>query len=59
MQFEHELVAHAGTTEIIHRVTLSGPLSLIIGPMLVRQLNAGLPITLSKLKALAERRSPE
>jgi hypothetical protein len=39
---------------VIHRVTLSGALSYLIGPMLVRQLNAGLPVTLGRLKALAE-----
>ena len=57
MVFEHELVRHASETEIIHRVTFSGPLRFVIGRMLVKQLNSGLPITLGRLKALAERRS--
>ncbi len=57
MRFEHELVPVSGAIEVVHRVTFSGPLSFILGPMLSRQLNTGLPVTLSKLKALAEVRS--
>ncbi len=57
MVFEHELVRHTGETEVIHRVTFSGPLRFVIGRMLVKQLNSGLPVTLAKLKAAAERRS--
>ena len=55
MLFEHELVAGAGVTEVIHRVTFSGVLSYVLGPMLCKQLNAGLPVTLRNLKVLAER----
>jgi hypothetical protein len=54
MLFEHELVPTDGMTEVIHRVTLSGPLTLLLGRMLAKRLNAGLPVTLRKLKALAE-----
>lgn len=62
MVFEHELHdvdapsgrATRPQTEVIHRVTLSGPLVLLLGRMLVRQLNAGLPVTLARLKTLAE-----
>lgn len=54
MLFEHELVPVEGATEVIHRVTFSGFLSLVLGPVLCKQLNAGLPVTLRKLKALAE-----
>lgn len=57
MIFEHELSQKSGATEIIHRITLSGFLSFILGPMLSRQMNRGLPVTLSRLKALAESRS--
>ncbi len=57
MVFEHLLNRQQGGTEVIHRVTFSGALSLILGPMLSRQLNAGLPVTLGKLKQLAERRA--
>lgn len=57
MVFEHELLPAQGMTEVIHRVTLSGPLTLIIGKMLVKQLNAGLPVTLQRLKALSESRN--
>lgn len=54
MLFEHELVAVAGATEVVHRVRFSGFLSFVLGPMLSRQLNSGLPVTLRRLKALAE-----
>jgi hypothetical protein len=54
MLFEHELVPIAGATEVIHRVTFSGWMSGVLGPLLSKQLNRGLPVTLRKLKALAE-----
>ena len=54
MLFEHELLPVEGATEVIHRVTFSGFLSFVLGPLLSKQLNAGLPVTLRKLKALAE-----
>lgn len=56
MLFEHEIAPMKGATEVevIHRVTFSGFLSLVLGPMLSKQLNSGLPVTLRKLKALAE-----
>lgn len=57
MVFEHELSPASGGTEIIHRVTFKGLLALVLGPLLSRQLDVGLPITLSRLKALAESRS--
>ena len=57
MLFEHELLPSSGATEVVHRVTFSGLLSVILGPMLSKQLNLGLPVTLSRLKALAESRS--
>jgi hypothetical protein len=56
MLFEHELIPESGATEVIHRIALSGLLSVVLGPMLVRQMNSGHPVTLSKLKALAESR---
>lgn len=59
MVFAHELMPLHGMTEVIHRVTFSGPLTFILGRMLVKQLNAGLPVTLQRLKALSEsQRSP-
>ena len=54
MVFEHDLVPVQGMTEVIHRVTFSGALTFLLGRMLVKQLNAGLPVTLLRLKALAE-----
>ena len=59
MVFEHELKPMAGETEVVHRVTLSGPLLLILGRMLTRQIDSGLPVTLRNLKQLAEARSAE
>lgn len=54
MCFEHELIPATGATEIVHRVTFSGLLSMVLGPVLSKQLNAGLPVTLGRLKVLAE-----
>ncbi|EYC50773.1 polyketide cyclase [Hylemonella gracilis str. Niagara R] len=54
MCFEHELSPVAGNTEVTHRVTFSGLLSVVLGPMLCKRLNAGLPVTLARLKAMAE-----
>lgn len=59
MVFEHELIARTPSqTEVVHRVTLSGPLGWLIGPGLKRQLDAGLPVTLANLRRLAETGSP-
>jgi hypothetical protein len=57
MVFEHELRPVGAGVEVTHRVTFSGLLSFILAPMLTKQLNAGLPVTLANLKALAEARS--
>lgn len=54
MVFEHELVPQGSAVKVIHRVTFSGLLSFLLGRMLVRQLNHGLPVTLASLKRLAE-----
>jgi Polyketide cyclase / dehydrase and lipid transport len=60
MVFEHELVSRGlSDTEVIHRVTLTGPLSWLIGPALKRQLDVGLPVTLARLKRMAETGSPD
>jgi hypothetical protein len=55
MVFEHELTPTANGTDVVHRVTFSGFLSFLLGRMLSRQLNTGLPVTLTRLKALAEK----
>lgn len=55
MRFEHELLPHGVGTEVIHRVTFSGLLAPLIGRMLARRLNVGLPLTLVNLKQLAEK----
>ena len=57
MLFEHELIPGTDGTQVIHRITLSGPLLLVLGRMLARQMNAGLPVILKNLKQLAEVRS--
>lgn len=60
MVFEHELVARGeAATEVVHRVTLSGPLAWLIGASMKRQLDAGLPVTLARLKRMAETGSPD
>jgi hypothetical protein len=56
MVFEHVLNPSESGTEVIHRVTFSGLLSIVLGPMLSKQLNTGLPETLGNLKKLAENR---
>lgn len=56
MRFEHELLPRGASTEVIHRVTFSGLLAPIIGRLLVKRLNVGLPRTLANLKELAESR---
>jgi hypothetical protein len=40
---------------VIHRVTISGLLSVLLGRMLVKPLNQGLPATLASLERVAER----
>lgn len=54
MVFEHELSRRGSGTEVIHRVTFSGLLSPLIGRVLSRQLDTGLPVTLANLKRMAE-----
>jgi hypothetical protein len=54
MLFEHELIPRGTHTEVIHRVTMAGLLSTVFGPILTKQLDAGLPVTLANLRRLAE-----
>lgn len=54
MVFDHELVAQGSALKVIHRVTFFGLLSFLLGRMLIRQLDRGLPITLASLKRRAE-----
>ena len=54
MVFEHELVPQGAAVKVIHRVTFSGPLTALLGRMLAKQLNRGLPVTLTNLKHRAE-----
>ena len=54
MVFEHELQPGPDGTQVTHRVRFYGLLSVLLGPMLIRQLNAGLPVTLARLRDLAE-----
>ncbi|NJR72336.1 MAG: polyketide cyclase [Gammaproteobacteria bacterium] len=52
MVFEHELIPNLATTEVIHRVTFSGLLSVLLGTMLAKQLNKGLPVHSASSKRL-------
>jgi hypothetical protein len=54
MVFEHELVPQYESVKVTHRVSFSGVLTALLGRMLVKQLNHGLPVTLANLKRLAE-----
>ena len=54
MVFEHVLNPVQAGTEVIHRVSLSGLLSFLLGSMLSKQLHVGLPLTLARLKQQAE-----
>lgn len=55
MQFDHELTPTATGVRALHRVRFSGPLSFLFGPIVGRQVRAGLPHTMRSLKAHAER----
>lgn len=57
MLFEHVLTPVESGTEVVHRVTFSGLLSVVLGPMLSKQLNTGLPVTLARLKQRVEQGS--
>lgn len=58
--FEHELWPRsAAETQVVHRVTLTGPLSWLIGPLFKRRLDQGLPVTLARLKRMVESGSPD
>ncbi len=54
MVFEHELIPQGAAVKVVHRVTFSGLLSALLGRMLAKQLNQGLPVTLANLKRRAE-----
>ena len=54
MVFEHELHPEGNAVRVTHRVTFSGLLTFLLGRMLVKQLNHGLPVTLASLKRRAE-----
>ena len=54
MVFEHELVPEGSKTRVIHRATFSGGLAFVLGRMIGSQMDKGLPVTLNKLKAMAE-----
>lgn len=56
MRFAHQLSPTSSGTQVTHRVDFLGPLSLLLGPVLARRLNEGLPVTLARLKSLAEAR---
>jgi ligand-binding SRPBCC domain-containing protein len=54
MLFEHELTSDGGKTDVLHRVTFEGPLSLLFGWLIGRQIENGFPGTLSGLKRKCE-----
>lgn len=54
MVFVHELTVLEQGTKITHRVQFSGVLSFLLGRVIGKQVDLGLPITLQRLKSLAE-----
>jgi hypothetical protein len=54
MRFDHELTEADGGTQALHRITFSGPLRLIFGPLVGAQVRKGLPVTMRSLKAKVE-----
>jgi hypothetical protein len=54
MVFEHELTREGQRTLAVHRVTMSGALTFLIGRMVGGQLREGLPKTMLSLKRLVE-----
>jgi hypothetical protein len=56
MAFDHELAPTGSGTEVLHRVTFSGPLTFLLGRIVGAQVRQGLPKTLLSLKKLAESR---
>jgi hypothetical protein len=56
MDFDHELTPGESGTEVVHRVTLSGPLTPLLSLLVGTQVREGLPRTLRSLKKLVELR---
>jgi Polyketide cyclase / dehydrase and lipid transport len=54
MQFDHELTVRGSDTEVMHRVSFSGFLRFIFGPLVGAQVRKGLPKTMLSLKAKAQ-----
>jgi Polyketide cyclase / dehydrase and lipid transport len=54
MDFDHELEPVVGGTRVVHRVKFAGLLKPILTRILGPQIDKGLPVTLQRLKALAE-----
>jgi Polyketide cyclase / dehydrase and lipid transport len=54
MVFEHELTPHGSLTDVVHRVSFSGPLTFLFGPLVGGPLRKSLPQTLKSLKQYAE-----
>jgi hypothetical protein len=55
MVFEHEITPDGNNiSTVVHRVCFSGALSWLLGRLIARRVDRGLPVTLAKLKAAAE-----
>lgn len=54
MRFEHALRPSGAAVTVTHSVHFSGLLRWLIGPMMIRRLNRGLPVTLARLRQRAE-----
>lgn len=55
LKFEHEITSSApGKTEFLHRVSIKGPLTLILRKVFADEMAAGLPKMLANIARLAE-----
>jgi hypothetical protein len=56
MTFVHEVRPVGSGCEVTHRVSFSGFLSFIFGPLVGAQVRKGLPVTMASLKRYAQSR---
>jgi hypothetical protein len=54
MVFEHELQPQGTALEVVHRARFCGLLAPLLGRLVAGRVDRGLPVTLARLKRLAE-----
>lgn len=55
MKFDHELIPEGTSTRAVHRVSFSGALTFLFGPIVAKQVREGLPKTMLSLKRYVEK----